>query len=166
MEMCVQLFSCFIIRGVRREWVHLVRRSLVGLLYQTRMLDDECSSQYNENWQGTTKYSEKTCPITALSTINSTLPDMRQNWFAVVGIRPQTAWAKARVFIFISSAYIEALVLIYRLYEGSVNPRDGLGRGHEEIICDSTDNRTPAFRELTIHFTDWLVPPILCDMLL
>jgi hypothetical protein len=37
------------------------------------------SSQWNENWQGKPKYSEKTCPIATLSTTNPTWPDLGSN---------------------------------------------------------------------------------------
>jgi hypothetical protein len=34
----------FCIFGVWSDWVHSVRRPLIGLLYQTRMIDDECGA--------------------------------------------------------------------------------------------------------------------------
>jgi hypothetical protein len=35
--------------------------------------DDDCgSNRWNENWQGKTKYSKKTCPSATLSTTNLT----------------------------------------------------------------------------------------------
>jgi hypothetical protein len=34
------------------------------------------SSQWNENWQGKLKYSEKTCPSVTFSATNPTLPDL------------------------------------------------------------------------------------------
>jgi hypothetical protein len=34
------------------------------------------STQWNENWQGKPKYSEKTCPSATLSTTNPTWPDL------------------------------------------------------------------------------------------
>jgi hypothetical protein len=61
------------------ETVHLVRRPLTGLLYQPRMIDDMCSSRWNENWQEKSKYSEKTCPSATLSTTNATWPDLSSN---------------------------------------------------------------------------------------
>jgi hypothetical protein len=63
-------------RGVR-NWVHLVRRPLIGLLYQPRMMS--VSSRLNENWQGKLKYSERTCPSATLSTTNSTWHDLGSN---------------------------------------------------------------------------------------
>jgi hypothetical protein len=38
----VVLFFLFL--GVGWDWVHLVRRPLTGLLYQPRMIDDECGA--------------------------------------------------------------------------------------------------------------------------
>jgi hypothetical protein len=37
------------------------------------------SSRWNEDWQGTLKYSEKTCPSATLSTTNPTWPDLGSN---------------------------------------------------------------------------------------
>jgi hypothetical protein len=37
------------------------------------------SNWWNEDWQGTPKYAEKTCPSATLSTINSTWPDLGSN---------------------------------------------------------------------------------------
>jgi hypothetical protein len=37
------------------------------------------SSRWNENWQGKTKYSEKTCPSATLSTTIPTWPDLGSN---------------------------------------------------------------------------------------
>jgi hypothetical protein len=37
------------------------------------------SSRWNENWQGKSMYSEKTCPSTTLSTTNPTWPDLGSN---------------------------------------------------------------------------------------
>jgi hypothetical protein len=63
------------------DWVHLVRRPLLGLLYQPRMINDgECeSNRCNENWQGNPKYLEKTCPSATLSTTNSTWTGLSWN---------------------------------------------------------------------------------------
>jgi hypothetical protein len=38
-----------------------------------------CSSRWNENWRGKSKYSEKTCPSTTLSTTNPTWRDPCSN---------------------------------------------------------------------------------------
>jgi hypothetical protein len=46
------------------DWVHLLRRPLFGLLYQSRMMDDDefaAVGGWYENWQGKSKYSEETC---------------------------------------------------------------------------------------------------------
>jgi hypothetical protein len=37
------------------------------------------NSWWNENWQGKTKYSEKTCPNATLSTTNPTFLDLGSN---------------------------------------------------------------------------------------
>jgi hypothetical protein len=37
------------------------------------------SSLWIKNWQGKSKYSEKTCPSSTLSTINPTWPDLTSN---------------------------------------------------------------------------------------
>jgi hypothetical protein len=69
---------------VEWDWVHLVRRSLFGLLYQPP--DDRWwwwwwwwwvwISRWNENYKGKPKYSEKTCPRATLFTTNPTWPDL------------------------------------------------------------------------------------------
>jgi hypothetical protein len=59
------------------DWVHLVRRPLIGLLYQPRMTDDEFEAVGGIRiFQGKPKYSEKTCPSATLSTTNPTWPDL------------------------------------------------------------------------------------------
>jgi hypothetical protein len=66
--------------GVRWDWVHLVRRPLIDLLYQHRIIHDNVwSSWWNENWQGKPKYSEKTCASATLSTTNPTWSDLGSN---------------------------------------------------------------------------------------
>jgi hypothetical protein len=53
------------------ETAHLVRRPLIGLLYQPRMIDDECGAVGGMRiGRGKPKYSEKTCPSATLSTRN------------------------------------------------------------------------------------------------
>jgi hypothetical protein len=62
------------------EWgeaVYLVRRPLIGLLYQPRMIDDD--RRWNKSWQGKPKYWEKTYPSATLSTTNPTRPDLGSN---------------------------------------------------------------------------------------
>jgi hypothetical protein len=54
---------------------------LIGLLYQSRMIDgDDCGaiSRVNE-WQGKQKYLGKTCPSAALSTTDPTWLDLGSN---------------------------------------------------------------------------------------
>jgi hypothetical protein len=47
-----------------------------GLLYKPQMVDE---GEWNEDWQGKPKYSEKTCPSATLSTTNPTWPDPGSN---------------------------------------------------------------------------------------
>jgi hypothetical protein len=42
LKLCFILGSFFL--GVDWDWVHLVRQPLFGLLYQQRMMDDECGA--------------------------------------------------------------------------------------------------------------------------
>jgi hypothetical protein len=69
----------FFFLGVRQDWVHLVLWPLPGVLYQPRMTDDERGAQWNENWQGKPKFSEKTCPSATLSATNPIWPDLGSN---------------------------------------------------------------------------------------
>jgi hypothetical protein len=44
-DFCLSLFYfSFLFLSVGWDWVHLVRRPLTGLLYQRRMIDDECGA--------------------------------------------------------------------------------------------------------------------------
>jgi hypothetical protein len=51
---------------------------------------------WNDDWQGKTKYSEKTRPSAALSTTNSTWPDRARTRAAAVASQRLTAFAMAR----------------------------------------------------------------------
>jgi hypothetical protein len=59
------------------------------------------STQWNNNWHGKLKYSEKTCPNFNLSATN---PTWARNLAAVVRCRQLTAWAMARPSDFSSSS--------------------------------------------------------------
>jgi hypothetical protein len=54
------------------DWVNLVLRPLLFYYSSNRW-------RWNANWKRKPKYSEKTCPITTLSTINPTWPDPGSN---------------------------------------------------------------------------------------
>jgi hypothetical protein len=70
-------FRFLLVHGVVWDWVHLARWPLIGLLYQPRMIGDEC--QWNGSWQGKPKYYVKPCPSATLSTTNATSPDLGSN---------------------------------------------------------------------------------------
>jgi hypothetical protein len=81
------------------DWVHFVRRSLIGLLYQLRMIDDECGAVGGMRIvRGRTKYLEKICPSSSIT--NPTSPDLGSNPSVVVASRWLTAWAMARPILF------------------------------------------------------------------
>jgi hypothetical protein len=62
--------------GVCWDLVHLVRRPVFGILYQSRMIeDDDCGAVAGIK----PKYSEETCSDTTLSTTNPTWPDLVSN---------------------------------------------------------------------------------------
>jgi hypothetical protein len=61
------------------DWVHLVRRPLLGILYQHRMLMVSMDQLVEQQLAGEAKYLEKTCPNGTLSTTNSTWPYFRSN---------------------------------------------------------------------------------------
>jgi hypothetical protein len=51
---------------------------------------------WNDDWQGESKYSEKTCPSATSSATNRTLSEQARTQTAAVGSRRLTAWAMAR----------------------------------------------------------------------
>jgi hypothetical protein len=58
------------------EWVHMICRPLIDLLYQTRMVDDGCGAVYGMRiGSGNQSNQEKTCPSATLSTTNLIWPD-------------------------------------------------------------------------------------------
>jgi hypothetical protein len=69
-------FKSFLL-GVGWDWVHLVRRPLTGLLYQPRMIDDECGAVGGMRiGKGNRSTRRK---LTTLSTANPTWPEMGSN---------------------------------------------------------------------------------------
>jgi hypothetical protein len=69
-------FFLFLVYSGEWDWLHFVRRPLFGLLYQPRMMDDECRAVGGKvTGKGKPKYSEKTCPSATLSTTNPAWPD-------------------------------------------------------------------------------------------
>jgi hypothetical protein len=62
------------------DWVHLVLRPQFGLLYQPRMIDDECGAVGRMLIiKGNRSTREKSCPSPSLFTTNSTGPDPGSN---------------------------------------------------------------------------------------
>jgi hypothetical protein len=83
--------------GVGWDWVHLVRRPLFGLLYQPRVIDDECGAVGGMRI-GRGKRSTRIkptpvplCPPQIPHVLNWAWP-----WAAAVASRRLTAWAMAR----------------------------------------------------------------------
>jgi hypothetical protein len=67
------------------------------------------SSRWNENWQGTPKYSEKTCPSASLSTTNPTWTNLGSNPGRRGG-KPATnrlSYGTASLFIWLYSPLLE-----------------------------------------------------------
>jgi hypothetical protein len=62
------------------DWVHLVRRPLFGLLYQPRMIDDECATVGGIRiGRANRSTRDTTCPNATLSTTYPTWPDLCSN---------------------------------------------------------------------------------------
>jgi hypothetical protein len=80
-----------------RDWVRLVHRPLTGLLYQPRVIDDECgavSGMRTGRGNGSTRRKPAPVPLCP-----SQIPyelTWAQNWPAAVGIQRLTAWAMER----------------------------------------------------------------------
>jgi hypothetical protein len=75
-DLCLEIGLPFFFHGVRLS--PLGTAATTGLLYQPQMIDRWWwlwSNRWNDNWQGKSKYSEKTCPSATLSTTNPTWPD-------------------------------------------------------------------------------------------
>jgi hypothetical protein len=65
----------FLCLGVRWDWVHLVRQPLTGLLYQPRMIHDECGAVELELVGETEAFGEN-LPQCHFSTTNPTWPNL------------------------------------------------------------------------------------------
>jgi hypothetical protein len=65
--------------GMRLTWVHLVRRPIFGILYQPRMIPDECGGDGGMRIGRGNKYSENNFSSATLTTTVPTWPDMRWN---------------------------------------------------------------------------------------
>jgi hypothetical protein len=91
-------------RGVGWDWVYLVRRPLIGLLYQPRMIDDECGA-VGEIWigRGNRSMRKKSAPVPLRpSQIPHDLTWVRTRAAAsAVGSRRLTAWTMARPYVII-----------------------------------------------------------------
>jgi hypothetical protein len=83
--------------GLLRDWVHLVHRPLIGLLYQTRTIDDECGAV---DWIRTGKRNGSTRRKPALATLcppQIPLDQTRDRTrAAALGSQRLVAWAMAR----------------------------------------------------------------------
>jgi hypothetical protein len=98
------LFSCreptlFHFQFLRLGWdeVHLIRRPLFGVLYQARMIDDECGAVGAVIGRGNFKLSKKIFPSASLSTTSPTWPDVVSNpRTTAVGNQRLAAWAIAQ----------------------------------------------------------------------
>jgi hypothetical protein len=82
--------------GVVWEWVYLVCRPLIGLLYQTRMIDEYgafCGMRIGRGDRNTRKkpLPVPLCPPQILHDLT-----WDRTWAAAVGSRRLTAWAMAR----------------------------------------------------------------------
>jgi hypothetical protein len=91
------LFFFFYILGVGRNWVHLVLRPLTGLLYQPRMIDEECGAVGGvrigrEN--RSTRWKPETVPLCPLQILHDL--SWARTRAVAVGSRRLTAWAMAR----------------------------------------------------------------------
>jgi hypothetical protein len=65
--------------GVRWDWVHLVRLPLIGILYQPRMIDNECGVVGGWELADETEVLGENLPNATLSTTNPTRPNLGSN---------------------------------------------------------------------------------------
>jgi hypothetical protein len=91
----LSLYAFFFLVGW--DWVHLVLRPLLGLLYQPQVINDDCGASggmpigRGNRSTRRTPAQEPVCPLQ----IPRNLPRVR-TWVAAVGSRRLTAWAMAR----------------------------------------------------------------------
>jgi hypothetical protein len=70
--------TCAYVRNfVGWDWVHSVRRPLMVLMYQPRMIDEYGAFGGMRVGRGKPEYSEKTCPSATLSITNLTWPGIK-----------------------------------------------------------------------------------------
>jgi hypothetical protein len=88
------IFEFFIYFSHGVDWVNMVRRPLFGLLYQLRMIDDECGAVGGLRiGRGNRSTRRKPAPSATLSTTNPTWPDPGLER----GPPQWEAWAMARL---------------------------------------------------------------------
>jgi hypothetical protein len=90
-------WTSFQFLGVGWDWVHLVRRPLVGLLYQPRMIHDKCGvvcGMRMDKGNRSTRRKPAPAPLCPPQIPH----DLTRAWTlaAAVGSRRITAWAMAR----------------------------------------------------------------------
>jgi hypothetical protein len=78
------------------DWVHLVRRPLIGLLYQPRIIDDECGVGGIRIGRGNRSIRRKPAPVSLCPPQTPQELTWSQTRAAALGSRRLTAWAMAR----------------------------------------------------------------------
>jgi hypothetical protein len=97
MDWLMDLLTSFYFLGVGWDWVHLVRRPLIGLLYQLRMIDDEYGVVGGMRIaRGNWSTRRKSAPVPLCSPKIPYDLIWARNRAAAVGSRRLTAWAMAR----------------------------------------------------------------------
>jgi hypothetical protein len=83
--------------GVGWDWVHLVRRAIFGLVYQPRMIDDECGVVGGMKiWRGNRSTQRKSAPVPLCPPQIPHDLTWDRTRAPAVGSRRLTAWAMAR----------------------------------------------------------------------
>jgi hypothetical protein len=95
MNIILKVFFKFL--GIRWDWVHLVRRPLTGLLYQHRIIDDECGAVGGMRiGRGNRSTRRKPAPVPLCPPQIPHYLTWTRTRAAAVGSRVLTAWAMAR----------------------------------------------------------------------